>query len=54
MIANIILVVIIAIAVGGASLYIYRVKKSGENCIGCPNAKQCRHHKCEGSCSDHK
>lgn len=38
---NIFLVIIIAIIVGVASLYIYKSKKAGAACIGCPHAKEC-------------
>ena len=33
-------IVLIAI-VGGAVFYIYRAKKSGKKCIGCPYADSC-------------
>ena len=32
---------VIALVVGGAALYIYRAKKSGQKCIGCPHSKTC-------------
>ncbi len=32
---------VIALIVGGASLFIYKEKKSGAKCIGCPHAKSC-------------
>ena len=38
---NIFLVVIIAVIVGVAALYIYKSKKAGVACIGCPYAKEC-------------
>lgn len=38
---NIILIAILLIAVGSAVLYIYKSKKQGKACIGCPYAKQC-------------
>ena len=38
---DIILGLIIAAIVAGAVIYIYRAKKSGQTCIGCPNAKNC-------------
>lgn len=41
-----ILLVIVAI-LGGAALYIYKAKKSGKKCIGCPSAG-----KCSGSCGN--
>ena len=41
-----ILIILVLLAVlGGASLYVYRAKKSGQKCIGCPNSKSC-----SGSC----
>ena len=38
---NVFLVIIIVIIVGVASLYIYKSKKAGVACIGCPYAKEC-------------
>ncbi len=38
---NIIIVLVLAVILGGALLYIYKAKKAGQKCIGCPNAKQC-------------
>jgi len=43
---NLILILVLAVIIGGASLYIYRAKKSGVKCIGCPSAKTCG-----GNCS---
>ena len=37
---NVILVVILLAILGGAGFYVYKAKKSGRKCIGCP----------EGSC----
>ena len=31
-------------------LYLYKAKKRGSTCIGCPNAKECRG-KCNGNCN---
>jgi len=45
---DIIIGVIISAVVIGAVAYIYRAKKSGQKCIGCPNSKSCS---C-GCCSD--
>lgn len=45
MIDYIIIAIIIAV-VGGASFYIYRAKKQGQKCIGCPHSKTC-----SGGCS---
>ncbi len=46
---NVILIAVILVAVGGAVRYIYKAKKSGQACIGCPNSKQCG-----GNCSKEK
>ncbi len=39
---DIIVLVIIALVIGGASFYIIRAKKKGQKCIGCPYAKGCK------------
>ena len=38
---DVIIIVIIAIVVGFAGLYVYRKKKAGSKCIGCPYAGEC-------------
>ncbi len=38
---DIILALIIIAIVGGAVFYIYREKKKGKKCIGCPYANEC-------------
>ena len=38
---NIIAIVVIAILVIGAVVYIYKEKKKGRKCIGCPMAGSC-------------
>ena len=35
--ANVIVVIILAVLVGGAVAYMGRAKKSGVKCIGCPS-----------------
>ena len=49
---NLILILVLAAIIGGASLYIYRAKKSGAKCIGCPDSKTCSGHcaGCGASC----
>lgn len=47
---NIIIAVIIIVIVAAASLYIYKAKKSGKKCIGCPDGGSCSSGSC-GSCS---
>ena len=39
--ADIIIIAVIIAAVGGAGYYIYRAKKNGQTCIGCPGGKNC-------------
>ncbi|MBQ7975740.1 MAG: FeoB-associated Cys-rich membrane protein [Clostridia bacterium] len=51
MITNIILVVILLLIAGGAGLYLYKAKRKGEHCIGCPYAKQCGSKSCNCSSS---
>ena len=42
---DIIIILVVAAIVGGASYYIYRAKKGGKKCIGCPG------NSCTGNCS---
>jgi hypothetical protein len=43
---DVVVILVIALAVGGAIFYIIRAKKKGQKCIGCPYAKNC-----SGNCS---
>jgi len=45
---NIIIIAILAGIIGSIVFYLYRAKKRGEKCIGCPYAKQCGG-KCSGT-----
>lgn len=45
---NVIVVVILAAIVGGIALYLWRAKKQGAKCVGCPYCKSCGGH-CGGS-----
>ena len=45
MIDYLIIAILLAI-IGGAAFYIYKAKKNGAKCIGCPEAKTC-----SGNCS---
>ena len=38
---NFILIAILALILGGAAWYIYKAKKSGKKCIGCPDNGAC-------------
>ena len=39
-------IIAVVLIVGGAVAYIIKAKKSGQKCIGCPDAKTC-----SGNCS---
>jgi len=43
---NIIIISLVVIIVALAGFYIYKAKKNGQKCIGCPYAKQCGKNKC--------
>ena len=38
---DIIVVAILAVVLGSAIRYIYKAKKRGQTCIGCPNSGTC-------------
>lgn len=46
MTSDLIVIAIVFAAVCAAALYIYKEKKNGAHCIGCPNSKSC-----SGCCS---
>ncbi len=53
---NIIIIAIVGIIVGLAGGYVYKAKKSGQKCIGCPHSNFCntkteKEHSCSGNCS---
>ena len=52
--ANLIVVVILAAMLIGASWYIYTAKKSGKKCIGCPDGGACAMSKNGGACNCHQ
>ena len=43
-VADFIIIAIIGILLGAAIFYIYKSKKSGAKCIGCPNGGNCSGH----------
>ena len=47
---DIIVIVIIALMIGGVSAYIIRAKKKGQKCIGCPYSSSCSSKADEGGC----
>ena len=38
---NVIIMLILVAIIGGAGRYVYKRKKSGTKCIGCPYSKSC-------------
>ncbi len=46
---DLIIIAVIVVIVGLAGFYVYRAKKSGKKCIGCPEGCSCSSK--EGSCS---
>ncbi|MBQ3550264.1 MAG: FeoB-associated Cys-rich membrane protein [Clostridia bacterium] len=46
---NFIIIAIVVLIVAGIGFYLYRAKKRGDHCIGCPYGKQCSKN-CQGSC----
>ena len=49
--ADSIIILVVAAILALAGLYVYKAKKSGQKCIGCPHSKTC-----SGNCCgcDHK
>ena len=51
---DLIIILVLLAILSGAGYYVYRAKKSGQKCIGCPAAKSCSG-KCSGcSCGCEK
>lgn len=50
---DIIIVAILVLILGGAAWAIWRSKKSGKKCIGCPDSGSCSGN-CSGGCCDCK
>lgn len=48
---NYIIIGILILIVGLASFYIYKAKKSGKKCIGCPDSGRCGKQNCS-CCQD--
>ena len=51
---DLIVVAIIAVMLACALRYIYKAKKSGKKCIGCPDGGACAMSKNGGACSCHQ
>ncbi len=43
---NLYVIVFVLAVIAGAGYYIYRQKKSGAACVGCPHAKSCGSKSC--------
>lgn len=52
--ANLIVVVILAAMLIAAVRYVYKAKKSGKKCIGCPDGGACCAHKAGEQCDCHQ
>ena len=50
---NIIIIAVVLLIVAAIVTYLYKAKKNGESCIGCPSSKQCSG-KCGGVCNGKK
>ena len=46
---DIVILIVIGLIVGLAGGYVYKAKKSGKKCIGCPDGASCSGH-CSGCC----
>ena len=51
---TVIVVVILVVILAGAGLYVYKAKKSGRKCIGCPDGCNCGKESSCCSCSSEK
>jgi len=49
---DLIVILILLLILGGAGLYVWRAKKAGKKCIGCPDAARCSGNcaACSGNC----
>ena len=46
MIENIIIIAVVLLIIALAGFYIYRAKKSGQKCVGCPHSSSCGSKNC--------
>ena len=46
---NILLIAVLTLILGGAAYYVYKAKKKGKKCIGCPAGGNCS--SCHCGCS---
>ena len=48
-----VVIAVVVLIIAGISYYIYKEKKSGSACIGCPHGKKCSGSSGNGGCSCH-
>lgn len=48
---DLIIILVVAVILALAGLYVYKAKKSGQKCVGCPNSKSCASKSCGCGCS---
>ncbi len=49
---NYIVIAILVVIIGLAAFYIYKAKKNGKKCVGCPYCDSCSSKNSSGCCSD--
>lgn len=47
---NFIIIAVLVVIIGSAARYVYKAKKSGRKCIGCPDGCSCSAKNSGGSC----
>ena len=45
---TVIVILLLALILGGATAYLIRAKKKGQKCVGCPHSGKCG--SCSGQC----
>ena len=48
-----VVIAVVVLIIAGISYYIYKEKKSGSACIGCPHGKKCSGSSGNGGCNCH-
>ena len=49
---NLIVIAVLVVVIGGAAIYVFKQRKKGVKCIGCPNGNDCSGNCC--SCDSKK
>ena len=49
--ADLLIILVLLAILGGAGWYVYRAKKAGKKCIGCPAGRNCSTSACGGHCA---